>query len=55
MSQDGESPNINLLLYLPVSQIYDELLQAAVLLFAQKDNPGYPVFMTHMAMFYNIM
>ncbi|KAG0707136.1 hypothetical protein DFH29DRAFT_871730, partial [Suillus ampliporus] len=55
MSKDGESPNITLSLYLPVSQIYDELLQVAVLLFAQKDNPGYLVFMNHMVMFCNII
>ncbi|KAG2032953.1 hypothetical protein BDR03DRAFT_1014806 [Suillus americanus] len=55
MSHDGESPNIDLSLYLPVSQVYDQLLQAAVLLFAQKDDPGYPVFMNRMAVFCNMI
>ncbi|KAG1896775.1 uncharacterized protein F5891DRAFT_983197 [Suillus fuscotomentosus] len=55
MSEKGESSAINLLLYPPVSQIYDELLQAVFLLFTQKDDPGYPAFVNRMAEFCDII
>ncbi|KAG2091347.1 uncharacterized protein F5147DRAFT_780031 [Suillus discolor] len=44
MLEEGESPAINLSLYPPVSEIYDELLRVVVLLLAQRDDPEHPAF-----------
>jgi hypothetical protein len=54
MSDRGESSAINLSIYPSVRQIYDELLQAAALLFAQTADPGYLAFKNRMATFCNI-
>ncbi|KAG2139299.1 hypothetical protein DEU56DRAFT_755604 [Suillus clintonianus] len=54
MSKAGKSTTVNVSQYPPVSQVYDELLQTVVLLFAQKDDPGYPAFVNRMAQLCNI-
>ncbi|KAG0702399.1 hypothetical protein DFH29DRAFT_875171 [Suillus ampliporus] len=55
MSGEGESSTINLSVYPPPSQIYAELLQAAILLLVQHDDPGYPVFAARMMALCNIL
>ena len=55
MTSQGEVTGINLSLYPPISQIYDELLQAAVLLLRQTDDPDYPAFANRMATFCDIV
>jgi hypothetical protein len=55
MSDNGEPCAINVLVYPPVSQIYDELLQAVALLLAQTNDPEYPTFVNRMASFCDIV
>ncbi|KAG0700240.1 hypothetical protein DFH29DRAFT_876761 [Suillus ampliporus] len=55
MSGEGESSTINLSVYPPPSQIYAELLLAAILLLVQHDDPGYPVFVARMTALCNIL
>ncbi|KAG1891574.1 uncharacterized protein F5891DRAFT_1197747 [Suillus fuscotomentosus] len=55
MSDQGEFPAIDLSVYPPVSDIYDELLQAVALLLAQKDDPEHPAFVNRLASFCNIL
>ncbi|KAG0701739.1 hypothetical protein DFH29DRAFT_875653 [Suillus ampliporus] len=55
MADAGETTHIDMSVYLLVSQIYDELLQAAFLLFEQHNNPGYPAFEAIIKKFCNIV